>query len=326
MAEFHMKDVKAALENASKQPSMTNKTAQSKKTPPIQILLWNIHDSSLTGMAGARQMLLRKVLEQASPEIILLQEIKTDKIIEAVQGHSPPGRMYDNCKSQDKSEARIMYDQNCFEFCSIVDIEQTIGNSKLTKIAPSDRSSRQVQSGEKRLYKDRVCAIKLRSKQTSKEFVLMSFHNISKRSAPRVVVESYAQGFIRLVSLVHTAEKIPVIAGADFNCDRSKLTSTAATEECKIPDYTSSVRRRTDEKIDLYVIKGINIYDVHVFEVLPLADHTDASAGTHPLSIGALRELVDKAPIKKDGKQVTRLEYNAVSNHDPILSTLKITP
>ena len=151
----------------------------------------------------------------------------------------------------------------------------------------------------------------------------MSFHNISNRTGGEENVKSHAEGFINLVSLVREKENVPVVAGADFNIDCSVLTTTVRNHGCIMPDYESSERRISNDKIDLYVIKGTSSeseIEVGVFEALPLVDYNDRlEADRHALGYDGLRYLTDNAPVKNTGELLTYKEYNDVTNHDPIM-------
>jgi len=334
---YTFSDLEKALEEAKHSPS---EPETSPLTVELKLLLWNIHGDTSAGMAAAREMLVQKVYSQCNPNIFLLQEVVSPSkcLPKQIERYS-----FRHCAVR-ASEACIGYDLRLFDNPRKINIQEVIGNKRLLsgKTALSTRSNGP--TPDQVFYSDRSCAIRLRHRPTGKELVLMSFHNASTRTGGgKDDVISSAQGFIKLVCLVYEHEKVPVIAGGDFNCNRSDLQDHAKEMGCELPDYESSERRRSKEKIDLYVIKSsrtggkkddisyakgfINlVYLVHpviagdfnpcavksspedscrvdVFEVLPLVDPTSKDADTHPLGRESIRYLVENAPVNKTTKE-----------------------
>jgi len=357
-------NLEKALEEAKHSPS---EPETSPPTVELKLLLWNIHGDTFAGMAAAREMLVQKVYSQCNPDIFLLQEVVTPSkcLPQQIERYS-----FRHCAVR-PGEAYIGYDLRLFDNPRKINIQEVIGNKRLLsgKTALSTRSDGP--TPDQVFYSDRSCAIRLRHCSTGKELVLMSFHNASSRTGGgKDDVISSAQGFIKLVCLVYEHEKVPVIAGGDFNCDRSDLQDHAKEMGCELPNYESSERRKSKEKIDLYVVKSSRtgggkddvissaqgfiklVFLVHahekvpggdfdpyvvksspedscrvdVFEVLPLVDPTSTEADTHPLGRESIRYLVDNAPVnKKTGVKLTWQDYNKVTNHDPTICQVKLT-
>ena len=332
MAEggFDLSELKEALPGTQKK---TSKVSEPPSEPPIKLLLWNIHGSTSTGMAKARRLLLQQVGKKTDPDIILLQEIETAITVTEFQcsAQRTYAYKYSGRKSEPgikksergikKSEAGILYDDNLFDFLSEVDLANILKGTTLVDVEVRNLRLRRAARPPDSLYIDRICAIRLRSRESRNDFVVMSFHNINS-----IDKELYAKGFIELVSLVQKEENVPVVAGADFNVALSVLTTTASDHECIMPDYESSERRISNNKIDLYVIKGTSSeseIEVGVFEALPLVDYNDRlEADSHVLGYDGLKHLTDNAPVKKTREKVTYKEYNDVTNHDPTLCTI----
>ena len=298
-------------------------------TIDLKILLWNIHGDSSAGMADARRMLVQEVVRESNPDVLLLQEVEAQRTVTNFVAKCQPRRRYAHHRSAKHTEAYIVYDSQCFGLVSSIDLLGIIGDTKLLSAgaAPSTRT-RGHTSPDQEYYDGRSCAIRLRHRGTGKELVLMSFHNASTRTAGRKPnIISYAKGFLTLVCMVHKHEGVPVIAGGDFNCDRSDLLAHARELHCELPDYAASGRRTSSEKIDLYVLKSsssdLNSTVVEVLEVLPLTDPTSATAHPHPLGRDCIKYLVENAPVKRStGEKLRRYDYTKTTNHDPTLSTV----
>ena len=290
----------------------------------LNVLLWNIHGDSSGGMADARRLLVGEVVKECSPDVLLLQEVEAHKTIEHIATKCQP-RNYVSYRSTKPTEAYIMYDKHCFEFVSSIDLPKIIGDGEL--ISAAAVATRSGGNASSSFYDSRSCAIRLRRCGTTKEFVSMSFHNASTRTGGRKAnVISLAKGFLKLVCMVHYNEGVPVIAGGDFNCDRSDLLARARELDCKLPDYNKSERRKSCAKIDLYILKSSTFINstVEVFEALPLADPTSSEADFHPLGRGPIRYLVENAPITKGGRKLTRDDYTKTTNHDSTLSKVTV--
>lgn len=293
----------------------------------IHVLLWNIHGDSSAGMADARRLLVQEVVSECNADVLLLQEVEAHKSVAYFTDKCQPRRRYNYHRSAKHTEAYIVYDSQCFRLVSRIDISGVIGDAKLLGATPPART-RGHTSPDQVYYSDRACAIRVHHHRTGKEIVLMSFHNASTRTGGRKAnVISYAKGFLTLVCMVHEREGVPVIAGGDFNCNRSDLLSHAQHLHCELPDYDPSERRTSSEKIDLYIIKSSSSVGskAEVFEALPLADPTSATAHAHPLGRDRIRYLVDNAPVKKNtGEKLQRHHYTKCTNHDPTLGTVRV--
>lgn len=243
-------NLEKALQEAKHSPG---EPETSPPTVELKLLLWNIHGDTFAGMAAAREMLVQKVYSKCKPDIFLLQEVVAPSkcLPKQIERYS-----FHHCDVR-PGEAYIGYDRRLFDNPRKINIQEVIGNKRLLsgKTALSTRSDGP--TPDQVFYSDRSCAIRLRHRSTRKELVLMSFHNASSRTGGgKADVISSAQGFIKLVCLVYEHEKVPVIAGGDFNCDRSDLQGHAKEMGCELPDYESSERRKSKEKIDLYVVKS----------------------------------------------------------------------
>ena len=292
----------------------------------LKVFLWNIHGDSSGGMAEARKLLVGEVVRRCNPDVLLLQEVEARRTIEHIATKCQP-RDYVFNRSTKPTEAYIMYDKHCFEFVSSIDLPEIIGD---TELIPDGRIATRSRSGDKVssvFYDNRSCAIRLRHRGTGKELVLMSFHNASTRTGGRKPnIISLAKGFLKLVCMVHDHEGVLVIAGGDFNCDRSDLLVDARELQCELPDYATSKRRKLHEKIDVFILKSSSSVKsaVEVFEALPLADPTSVKARFHPLGCGSIRYLLENAPVKKKGRKLSHSDYEKTTNHDSTINTITL--
>ena len=318
-------DIKESLPSPSRRS--TSRAAQKEAKVSLNILLWNIHGSTRAGMASARTMLLNQVAKKSDPDVLLFQEIAAECTITKLITYANENMQREYYYEKIGSEAAIIYDAKIVELLSSINIEAIIGHENLLsgESSPRQTTRRQERSPDQEYYGSRACAIRLRHIQTGIEFVVISFHNASTRTGgTKEKIISNAKGFLKLVCLVETEMNLPVVAGGDFNCDRSKLLHVAEENRLGIPDYDSSDRRIGKEKIDLFIIKdsttsqiSVESSEVEVYEALPLVDHTSAEADMHFLGKRILRYLKDEAPVKRDGEQFTLEDYSDVTNHDP---------
>ncbi len=327
-----LRDALPAVDSAPNATNSRSQTTPQATESDLKLLLWNIHDKSYAGMTDARRMLVQEVVRKCSPDVLLLQEVVAGKSrVSAFTARCEPTRRYDyRCSTQNpqKTEAYIIYDLQCFPKASIINIREVIGNENLLGTASPPRTRGQTSPSQttpsQEYYSGHTCAIRVQHRATGKELVLMSFHNASTRTlSSQAKVISCAKGFLQLMCMVHRQERVPVMAGGDFNCDRSDLLDHARALGCELPDYETSERRRSSDKIDFYVIKSSSPLhgSVEVFEALPLADPTSATAHDHPLGHGSIRYLVDNAP-DSHGSKLQWNHYTDCTNHDPTIYTV----
>ena len=141
MASMDMSKMKDELLNISTTSSST-KPSETESFPPVKVLLWNIHGdtrkSKQSDAAGAeeipdklreqsaseaeemnpdeldaesassaRNLLVPRVVKKVDPDILLLQETKTDKLVDKIIKSTDRG--YQQVQAKDKTESRILY-------------------------------------------------------------------------------------------------------------------------------------------------------------------------------------------------------------------------
>ena len=142
MASMDMSKMKDELLNISTTSSST-KPSETESFPPVKVLLWNIHgdtckskqsdaagaeemnpdklrEQSASGAeemnpdkldadsaSSARNLLVPRVVKKVDPDILLLQETKTDKLVDKIIKSTDRG--YQQVQAKDKTESRILY-------------------------------------------------------------------------------------------------------------------------------------------------------------------------------------------------------------------------
>ena len=75
-----MSSVEDALSSISTTSSSTT-ASETENLPPTRVLLWNIHGETRRPGTNVRNLLVPRVVQVVNPDILLLQETKTDKLI-----------------------------------------------------------------------------------------------------------------------------------------------------------------------------------------------------------------------------------------------------
>ena len=97
------------------------------KSSTIKVLSWNIHGSSKAGMAEARKRMLKSVISDVGPHIMLLQETKKG-IDGFFEDAGIPKKDYNYEEAKTKEETRVIYKNNAFEKVdpSLVDLDTVL--------------------------------------------------------------------------------------------------------------------------------------------------------------------------------------------------------
>ena len=77
----------------------------------IKVLLWNIHGP---GRANLRNQLVPRVARAINPDVLLLQETKTDILVNTIRAEVL-GRNYSEEPARERKESRILYDSELYE-------------------------------------------------------------------------------------------------------------------------------------------------------------------------------------------------------------------
>lgn len=209
----------------------------------ITVLSWNIRGKARS-RAQPRNLLVPRVVDLLDPDVLLLQEIPSDKIINAICRQSQ-GRTYEEVKAGNRSEARVLYDTHVFER---MPGEVNLDGMVAGVFPPEQR--RQIR-GAQRTFRSRMAAVRLRHRETGRVIVFLSFHNMYKYRDQR---NMFAGKFCQMIAAGMEPEDTLVVGGADLNCIRGDF----ICGEAHIPQYLLTERRRA-RMIDYFVARNHDI-------------------------------------------------------------------
>ena len=243
--------------------------ARPPPVPPLEltVLSWNIHGSTSAGMPDCRNLLVPRVIAHVNPDVIMLQEIPSQKLLNAVIDYCKQfGRPYswiatDRRPADRKTEAMVLYNSKLFEPCTREGIPteraESVDISAFAQEVFPNEGTRELRAGQVdfrvrkiKLFSDRAVAVRLRHRTTKNVLIFISFHNIYTQGEKYGTTrEEMASAFCKIVHRMSENEKTLVIGGADFNCTRSTFCRGIIAH---IPDYTKTERRAS--KIDYFVL------------------------------------------------------------------------
>ena len=106
MAGIDMSSVKNALSSISTTSNRTT-ASETEILPPTRVLLWNIHGETRIPGTEVRNLLVPRVVQVVNPDILLLQETKTDKLVDEIIEYTDRG--YQQVQAENRFESRILY-------------------------------------------------------------------------------------------------------------------------------------------------------------------------------------------------------------------------
>ena len=267
-----------------------------------------------TPLTAARNQLVPEVVKDVNPDILLLQETKTQKIVDEISRINQRV-YYKECKPLEDSrlkETRILYNSDKFEEqkCDTNLLQNAIQELKEEE-TQYEVKLREKEDGEPRragvgrVVIERTSWVCLKRKDTpnAKPIIFMSFHNYNNKDSNKG-----ATVFCKAVAVMKRLTTFDVVAGGDFNCNIEKLPGMGVIN---IPGYAESERRkkrkgRGKAKIDFFVTEP-------KFRV-----KVNARDFTAPGDIA--RKLARKA-----GCTYTVEHYDNSVDHDPLICTLTIS-
>ena len=272
--------------------------------PQFTVLSWNIKGES-GSLAEPRNILVPRVVNHVNPDVLLLQEIPSDKIIKKISSQAKR-RKYEQVNAGIRSEARVVYDSDVFEPTCMSGVKHTctcvpevnLDNRVASVFHPEQ--GRQMR-GVQYTLRNRVAAVRLRHKDTGRVIVFMSFHNIYKIMGD-IHSDVTAKTFCQIVSADTWPDGTLVVGGADLNCVRFDHGNAL------VPDYE---QHRRERKIDYYVAK-----------------QNDITLNGYVLALNILDEerfsLVwdDVDRHMENNTHFTRDHYDESLDHDPLVYEL----
>ena len=313
----------AALPSHSSE--VTCKSKPEPKPLEIRILSWNIHGP---GAAGPRNLLVPLVVKKMNPDIVLLQETRTDKLIRSIKDEVSMMRAYREVRAGKKEESRVLYDSNIYEDiprCSKVfhdnhhkepiSLHEAFEHS-LEKLFP-EQQGRELRGGTvnpmKTICRERISIVGLKHRHQEltpeRVIIFMSFHNVNTSQGGEVR-STMASKFCELVATMRDLTGSVVVAGADLNC--SNITNSVAV----LPSYDTTVRRQWREKIDYFILASppSKVVPSSAYALDFVQAGGDAENPLHPV----VRDLLRQWPAYGIN------DFNRSLNHDPLTYNLQV--
>ena len=240
-----LSSLEKALPSSSSSDHKEGVGGSSADHPPlvIKVMCWNIHGSAGRGSSQHRNRLVPLVARQVNPDVLLLQETKTDTLVSNIKRKaSEIGRSYEEVSAANTSESRVLYDSKIYEGIDprrdrVFPGEGGTGRRSLMEALDESIEAVFPRGGEgggrelrgrsaggmRELYGRRVAIVGLKrrghhSSSEERVTVFMSFHNVHT-SQGREVRDRAAEGFCEIVSTLRETTGTVVVAGADLNCE-----------------------------------------------------------------------------------------------------------
>lgn len=240
------------------------KSKPTSEQPPVllpHVVSWNIYGK---GTARIRNLIVPRVIKKINPDIVLLQETKTDTLIKNIIAESKPARSYKSVCAGERTESQILYDANryeishnelsptldeVFELCR-EEVEQTKQCTHVVHTGGHRKlqvEKKQTRSGEtgglKATYHRRVSKVCLKHIITGQMTVFLSYHNLNtSQGGPQR--DLAASLFLDIVKAMSERTGVVVVAGADLNCTMKP--------HPMIPGYEKTERR--SRKVDYFIV------------------------------------------------------------------------
>ena len=191
-----------------------------------------------------------EVVRHINPDIMLLQETRTHKLVNLITDNYP-GRYMQVCAG-DKKEARVIYDCQRFEG---INLSMMVYNMIVNELAMENPRMMNIKFllPEVELFMNRISIVGLTDRVTGKKFIVMSFHNVYRKHTP----ETLAAKFRQIVHKIANNENALVIAGVDFNCGYDSMNGSIPCswkDSVDMPYYQPTMRRR--HIIDYFVLRN----------------------------------------------------------------------
>ena len=285
----------------------------------IEVMLWNISGSTDRGFAKMRNMLVPAVIGGMRPDVLLLQETKTNVLVKSIISEAT-GVMYQQVSAVNIQQARVLYDFTLYEEISPYDgvFPGRRGRGPISLAEALERSILEEEQRELRgraaggmrgLFRRRIAIVGLKHKLVSKKvMIFMSFHNMNTRYGVETR-DRAAKGFCRIVKSVRELTGTVVIAGADFN-------QPMRSDSPRIPQYKPTWRRRS-RVIDYFVLDSPPGRMEH--SIVTTLDFMGAKDNPlNPLH----RVMADllRPPMKGPGPTIK--DYGRAIDHDPLICNI----
>lgn len=265
-----------------------------KESLTTTVLSWNINGP---GKAEPRKQMLKTVIKEVDPDVMLLQETKVGIATFVTHNVIPKGYIYETAYHPE--EAMVIYKKDVFEkvHSSPVNLD-TVLKDVITENETITLKDEKVPVRDR--IKERSCVVHLRHKHTKREIIFVSYHNIRKGGG-KDAVTNMATSVCKIIDKLHKSAKCCVIAGVDFNCSGFDETPV------KVLDYTSTPRRESKAKVDYYILKKST------------ENWKEEKVNAYDLFPGDKTKLFERHKEK-----FTLDEYKKALDHDPLVLPLSV--
>ena len=292
----------------------------------IKVLCWNINGSGIT---DARNCLVPAVVEEVSPDVLLLQEKTSDVIVKLCQRFKNYGLMETKPIDPQKNfiEALILYDQDKYEILNLDEVELFPGGPILKdeihriieEVVPNTTWKLKYDKTQelRNIFYERmtiVCLKMIRDNPKSPIMIFISFHNIYK--VKDCYVRESAKLFCDLVLEIQRRTGCVVVGGADLNHQLSAR--YRSTLGANLMQYEVTERRSEGLKVDYCIVAPASTAEEASAKALNFVD-TEESDTLHSL----MRDLIPK-PDLVEPRGYTNSVYKAALDHDPLVCDLTI--
>ena len=265
-------------------------------------------------MPDCRNRLVPRVIADINPDVIMLQEISTLILRDAITNHCKTiRRRYTRIVAGKRTEAMVLYDSKLFEPCT----QEGMPTERAKKVDISafaqemfpNEGARELRTGQVdprvRLFSDRAVAVRLRHRATQNVLIFISFHNLYTQGRHyRTTREEMASAFCKIVHRMSENEITLVIGGADLNCTRRNFYEDIAS----VPDYDTTDRRAG--KVDYFVWDKPGNITVEGEE----GEEGEEEGDPHPIA----RDIFNNPEVFRDlGGNVA--DYERSLDHDPLV-------
>ena len=286
----------------------------------IKVMSWNINGR---GSAQDRNRLVPVVIREMRPDVLLLQETKTDALVSSIVSQAKGvGRVYEEVSAGNTTEARVLYDSRLYEAISLRDDRVFTGRGgrrpislaeALEQSIPPEEEQRELRGraagGMRGLFRRRIAIVGLKRREhelvSNRVMIFMSFHNVNT-SQGGDTRDKAAKGFCQIVKSMRELTGTVVIAGADLN-------QQMRSDSPRIPQYTPTPRRRS-RVIDYFILdnppgrmedSGVTALDFMGAKEDPL----------NPLN--TLMNNLLRPPMTGPGHTIE--DYGRAIDHDPLI-------
>ena len=264
-------------------------------------------------MAACRNLLVPDIIAEIKPDVMLLQETRTDKLIDEIRRRLYT-KTYEKAWASDRRESRILYNSLMYNNISHEKIfrfnDCPISSFDALHYCINSTFPQEIYMQYHEIFRRRLSFVCLRRKcdpsVPERAIIFMSFHNVYN-STDAFTRREAGEGFCKIVDQLQKMTGATVIAGADlnFNCFLPVVSPIILPYEPTL--------RRIKRKIDFILMAS----PTHRGMVKAF-DFVEAESDLYSL-YGVVKELLRP---DANGFTYTISDYCRAVNHDPLVLTI----